>query len=273
MAAFSKIIYVIGDPIAHSLTPALYSAAFQACELRDHACTKMLVKSWDLHATLADARALSVLGLAVTMPHKERALEHLDSIDTAAKEIRAVNTILNDSGKLRGFNTDWLGIIGALERDQALAGKRAAIIGAGGTARAAAYGLKQRAIKTAIFNRTVDRGESLAKEFNLDFIPLSEIARSAEFEILINTTPLAMQQESPIPAHLISAQQMVLDVVYTPFLTPLLQAAKQRGAKVVSGARMFLLQATQQFKILTGLDAPDAEMESFLLTHFGVQEL
>ena len=221
----------------------------------------------DLESAIAGVRALGIAGLSVTLPHKTRVMEYLDWIDDQALKIAAVNTVVNRQGRLCGYNTDASGALAALQGKIDLAGRRVLIIGAGGAARALVYGVVGAGGRVAIANRSAGRGVDLAKEFGAQYLPFSEI-ESFQTEVLVNTTSVGMVPESeliPVSAALIKSSMVVMDIVYNPLKTKLLEVAEKRGAVTIDGLEMFIGQGALQFEMWTGQKAPLKVMRQAVL--------
>jgi shikimate dehydrogenase len=203
-------------------------------------------------------KTLGLRGASITIPHKESVLACLDYIDPAARRIKAVNTIVNDAGSLKGFNTDCDGAIQALAEKIPVKGRRVAIIGAGGAARAVACGVVGQGAPATIFNRSQEKGEALAADLGADFKPLSEFTAES-CDILVNTTPLGMppqSEDTPVPAEKLGPGLVVMDIVYNPLKTRLLREAEAAGCTTIDGVSMFVRQGVRQFELWTGLAAP-----------------
>ena len=184
-----------------------------------------------------------------------------------AKNIGAVNTVINHEGCLNGYNSDCLGAVRALEEITRLEGKRVAIIGAGGAARAIGSGVKSRRSELTIINRTVSNGEKLAAALDANFIPISEL-RSLPFDILIHTASVGMMphiHQSPVPDALLTPDILVMDIVYAPLKTRLLKDAEKAGCRTINGLAMFIHQAAFQFELWTRSPAPIAVMKQALI--------
>lgn len=262
----TSVCLVLGDPIAHSLSPRMHNAAYHAAGV-PYVMAAARVVAADLPAAIAGVRALNISGLAVTMPHKVALASLVDELDPIAKEIGAVNTVVNQRGTLLGYNTDWLGILRPLEQRTPLANKRVALLGAGGAAQAALYACTSHGAAVTIFNRTVSKAQSLGDAFRVPVLPLDDSQRFDDFEIIINTTSLgmgALAAESPIEAHQLSKHQIVFETIYHPFETQLLVAAQRCGATCIHGLEMFLEQGAAQFELHTGVKAPRAVMKTIL---------
>jgi shikimate dehydrogenase len=228
----------------------------------------------DVAGAVAAMRSLGIRGYGVTMPHKVSIMKHLDHLDPIAQEVGAVNTVVNDNGVLTGYNLDWLGAVLALEeRGISLAGKKAFVIGAGGAARAVAFGLKKRGAEVSIFNRTVDRARELATELGVQFGGDLN-ALSNDYDVLVHTTSAGYVSQPGIcivPENILLPGRIVMDVVAEPLSTPLLQKANSSGCMTIPGYRMRLHQAAAQFELYTGQKPPLEVMEKALLEAMGLK--
>jgi len=210
---------------------------------------------------------MGIRGVSCTIPHKIEVMKHLDEVDEVARAIGAVNTIVNDDGKLTGYNTDWLGVVTPLEKVTALKNKKVALLGAGGAARAVVFGLTQRGAKVTIFNRSLEKAQTLAREFACAALPLSEKAQIKKMDIIFNATSVGMhpdEEETPLAKEFMTSKQIVFDAIYVPHETRLLREAKEQGAQVIHGLEMLLQQGTAQFKLYTGHEAPEETMRQTL---------
>jgi len=255
----TRIFGVAGNPIAHSLSPLMQNAAFRR-ESVNAVLLPLKVRALDDLLTLA--RELPLAGVAVTMPLKQEVLPYLANMDPLTARIGACNTLRTGAdGKLYGFNTDVAGVVRPLEKRIALKGARIAVLGAGGAARAAVFGLVEKGAEVFVVNRTHETAVALAKQAKAKALKHEQFAK-ARFDVLINTTPCGMagsKQALPIAENELNAG-LVFDLVYNPLLTPLLRLAAARGIPVVSGVEMFVQQGARQFEIWTGKPAPEAEM-------------
>lgn len=212
-------------------------------------------------------RALGIRGMNVSMPYKSAVMQYLDHLDPAAEAIGAVNTIDNRDGVLTGYNTDYVGAMRALQEVTELNGARVALLGAGGAARAAGYGLRQQGARTTIFNRSVDKAERLADEFSLEVGgTLAQFPGGVTFDILINCTSIGFNAPtaSPISADRLHKDMTVMDAVFIPPDTGLLKQAESMGCVSVQGVRMLLHQACGQVELYTGHAAPLEVMEEVI---------
>jgi shikimate dehydrogenase len=214
-------------------------------------------------------RALNFRGTTVSMPHKQEVMKYIDKIDAVAQKIGAVNTIVNDDGVLTGYNSDWVGAVSALKEVCELKNKTVVLVGAGGVARAIAYGLKENNSKVIIFNRTLEKAEKIAKEFNVEFGGgLNDIRKLKDYDILINATSVGFspsKNESIIDESILKENKIVLDVVFSPLQTSFLRFALNKNCKVVPGYRMLIHQALFQFELFTGKKAPFEIFEKALI--------
>jgi shikimate dehydrogenase len=266
----TKICAIIGDPIAHSMSPAMHNAAYQKMGL-DYVYLPLLVKAENLKQAVEGLRALNFRGFNVTMPHKVAIIPLLDSLDTLAEKIGAINTVVNDDGQLRGYNTDGPGALQAmLERGIEPAGKNTVVLGAGGASRAISYILARRGTKLTILNRRqeLDWADNIAafiredlkmdvRVMELGFEQLKEALAGAA--ILVNATSVGMSPEatsSPVPAELLKEALTVFDVIYSPPKTRLLREAEAAGCRTIDGVDMLAWQGVLGFELFTGQPVP-----------------
>ena len=255
----TRIFGMAGNPIAHSLSPLMQNTAF-----RRESVNAVLIplKTSALDDLLTLARELPLAGVAVTMPLKQEVLPHLANADPLTSRIGACNTLRTGAdGKLYGFNTDVAGVVRPLEKRLKLKGARIAVLGAGGAARAAVFGLVEQGAEVFIVNRTHEKAVQLASESKAQALTREQFAQG-RFDVLINSTPCGMtgaKPALPIKENELNAG-LVFDLVYSPLETPLLKLAKERGIPTVTGLEMFVQQGARQFEIWTGKPAPEAEM-------------
>lgn len=250
---------VIGNPVRHSLSPTIHNAAFS---VTGHNAVYLAFETADIEECLKGIRALGIKGASITIPFKTAVMPFLDETDPLAGRIGAVNTIVNDSGRLKGYNTDALGALKALEEKARLPGTTCLIIGAGGAARAIGFVLKKQDVAVSIVNRSRKRGEALAASLECPFIPLEEI-RGQKGDLLVQTTPVGMyphMDQCPVPENILERGMVVMDIVYRPPETRLLKLARDRGCVITSGVDMFINQGAEQFRLWTDLDPPVASM-------------
>ncbi len=255
---------VIGNPVGHSLSPLMQNVGFQARKM-NAVYLPFLVK--DLPDFLKGVAPLGIAGFSVTLPHKERILRHLDDCDPLARVIGAVNTVVvRGGGKLYGYNTDYVGVLRALERRVQLRGSRVLLYGAGGAARAAAFALAQGGAVVSICARRRESARALARAVGGEVVERRRLRREF-FDAIVNCTPVGMHPHanaSPLRAEELNCR-VVMDLIYRPRRTRLLQLAKRRGIQTVSGVEMFLAQGSAQWEIWTGLRAPVAAMRRAVL--------
>ena len=246
---------VFGNPVGHSLSPIMHTAAFAATAFNG---VYVAVPVPEIRPAVAGLRALGFRGASITIPHKESVMACLDEVEETARRIKAVNTIVNANGRLQGYNTDVSGAMRALKDKTPLTGRAVAILGAGGAARAVAFGILAEGGRVTIFNRAAERGEKLADELQAEFRPLSEF-KAAPYEILVNTTPVGMAprvDDTPVAAETLRPGLVVMDIVYNPLKTRLLREAACAGCTTIDGLSMFVHQGARQFELWTGLKAP-----------------
>jgi shikimate dehydrogenase len=279
--ARTMLCCLIGDPVEHSLSPAIHNAAFQHAGLN---YVYLAFKVEDLEGAMRGVRALtSMRGVSVTIPHKVAVLRYLDKIDPTARYIGAVNTIVAANGVLTGYNTDASGALQALRAAGALPeGGRFLLLGSGGAARAIAFGLCTDAKISAltILAMLDDEREALVRDLRhktgatvwgvrLNRDTLKEHLPQAG--VLIHCTPVGMSpkvDETCVPADLLAPSLTVMDIVYNPLETRLLKDARQAGCRIIRGIEMFLHQAIGQFELWTGQPAPVQVMREVLEERF-----
>jgi 3-dehydroquinate dehydratase/shikimate dehydrogenase len=254
----TRVYGVAGDPIEHSLSPVIMNTALR----RENVNGVYL----PLHAkTLKDlihcVREIPLHGLSVTMPYKQAILPYLDNTDAHTSKIGACNTVVRgQEGKLYGFNTDIAGILRPLEQRLSIENAKVLVLGAGGAARAAVFGLKERGAEVWILNRTSAKAQKLARQAKARTIKRADL-RKVAFDVIINATPVGMGNTSDCPLKDQEIQaRVVFDMVYDPVETHLLQVARAKGIAVIPGVEMFVQQAARQFEIWTGKPAPAGDM-------------
>jgi len=262
---------VIGNPVAHSASPAIMNRAFAALEM-DAVYLPFLVD--DVASFVRQFQKLDVRGYSVTVPHKQGVMEVVDDLDPLAAKVGAVNTLARRADRWYGANTDLQAAVSSIERacaevGKALPGARALVLGAGGASRAIVYGLVDGGASVTIANRTFEKARTLAAEVGAECVPLSE-ASNVECDIVANTTSVGMHPHvdaTPIDASAFHEGQVVFDAVYNPEETRLIREAAARGARVVTGIDMFIEQAAAQFALWTGQEAPRETMRRALAEH------
>ncbi|MBI2616871.1 shikimate dehydrogenase [Candidatus Gottesmanbacteria bacterium] len=263
--AKTKLCCLIGNPVDHSLSPQMFNHGFQCLKLN---FAYVACRVTDVQKALEGIRALQIVGINVTIPHKVSVLKYVDRIDSQAREIGAANIIINKNGKLIASNSDWIGAVRALREKTTLRNKKIAVIGAGGAARAIIYGLKKNGADVSIWNRTIKGAQKLVKEFSLQkAYELNNRMDFSTFDIIINATAIGMTPRvdlSPIPASAIFPHHIIFDIVYTPSETKLLKMAKEKGATPIFGYKMLLYGGAASFEAFTGRKAPVVAMEKSL---------
>jgi 3-dehydroquinate dehydratase / shikimate dehydrogenase len=255
----TSVYGVIGDPIQHSLSPLLHNTGFIESGM-DAVFLPFLVR--DLYDFLRAVPEMGIRGFSVTIPHKQAILKHLDECDTLATQIGAVNTVVvQRDGSLLGYNTDHLGVLRALEKKICIRGSRILIFGAGGSARSAAFALTRAGAAVLICARREAAARSLARAAGGEAIPHRTLRRES-FDAILNATPVGMYPNvkgSPLSSGELNSR-LVMDFVYRPLRTHLLQMAKSKGLKTVSGLEMFLAQGFAQWELWTGQRPPEEVM-------------
>ncbi len=268
--AGTTVCCLIGDPVEHSLSPLIHNAGYEALGIN---FIYVPFRVRDIKRAIDGIRGLGIRGASVTIPHKVSAMEHVDDIDEVAREIGAINTIVNNNGVLTGFNTDGGAALKALEEAVPLGGKRAALIGSGGAALAIAVGLRRNDVKLVVLNRTVEKARKLARLVGAeDSGSLEQLPVVSTADILINATPVGMWprvSDSLIPKELLHDGLTVFDIVYNPKETRLLIEAREKGCAIIYGYKMLLYQAAMQFELFTGCQAPLLAMERVLTETLG----
>lgn len=259
----TRVYGVAGNPVGHSLSPAMHNAAFLAEGID---AVYLPLHTTSLDDLLLFIRGLPVAGLSVTMPWKVGLLSRLDMVDPLTAAIGAVNTVLRrEDGSLWGTNTDAAAIAEPLARRIALPGARVLLLGAGGAARAAAFALQAAGAEVAILNRTRAAAEQLARESGAR---VAERSRIRGFDVILNATPSgmagALADVLPVDEDALDGAQIVFETVYHPRETPLVRAARARGIEVIDGLEMFLHQGARQWSVWTGRPAPLAAMGAAL---------
>ena len=264
---------VIGDPIDHSLSPNIHNAAFRHLEL-DHTYIAYKIPTGELAAGIDALKAIKIAGFNVTIPHKIEMMKFLDDMDTTCKVIGAVNTVSNDNGKLKGYNTDMIGFLDPIKKKNlTIKDSQVLLLGAGGAARAIVTAMiKEKACKITIVNRTQENANKLAdfaKKIggNVDTVSIQEANKLiTDYKFIINSTSIGMRNEpSPISTENIGKNSIVYDIVYQPINTDLIKKSKENGATIIYGYEMLLSQAACSFEIWHKMEAPYDAMKNVLL--------
>jgi shikimate dehydrogenase len=265
----TQLFGIIGNPVEHSLSPAMHNAAFAELGING---VYVPMRPRDLRDGFLGLRSLGFIGVSVTVPYKVAIMDCLDEIDPVARKIGAVNTLLFQEGRegipiCKGYNTDWLGSNQALAEEIELVGSTVLLIGAGGAARAVGFGLVEAGAKVLLTNRTEAKGRALAAQLDCPFIPAAELG-SVRADALINTTSVGMtphEEALPIDPECLPNFSVVMDIVYAPLATRLLREAATRGCRTIDGLKMLQYQGAAQFTLWTGREAPVAVMRTALL--------
>lgn len=261
----NKLTGVIGWPLAHSLSPFLHNAIYKNegvdAEMRAY-------EGQDIAELVKLARTLPLELMAVTIPHKQTIMPLLDVVDAKAKKIGAVNTVINRGGVLTGYNTDIIGVKHALAGVK-INNKNVLIIGAGGAAQPVAAVVSSARGNILCLNRTGAKAEALVKKFGGEALTENQLRNDKiRIDVIINTTPIGLkgerEDELPLAADLVEAGQTIFDCVYNPFETQFLQLAKERGAKIISGLKMFVAQALAQEELWLAKKIINKNYEDFL---------
>jgi 3-dehydroquinate dehydratase/shikimate dehydrogenase len=255
--AATRIYGVVGDPVVQSLSPIMLNTAFRRENVN---AVYVALPTKALDDLVACIRDIPLSGISVTMPYKQEIVGYLDNTDTLTQRTGACNTVVrSQDGRLFGFNTDVAGIVAPLEQRLPLVGAKILLIGAGGAARSAVFGLKDRGAEVFVINRSSVNGLKLARQAKAKYLKRSDV-RKYSFDVIVNATPLGMDsKQSPLNEREIHSR-FVLDMVYTSQETPFVKVARAAGAEVISGAEMFVQQGARQFEIWTGKPAPAQEM-------------
>ncbi|MBI2836330.1 MAG: shikimate dehydrogenase [Chloroflexi bacterium] len=266
----TKVCGLIGDPVEHTMSPAMHNAAFRELGL-DYVYVAFHVKNEGLGKAIEGMRALNLRGLNVTIPHKVNVIPLLDEIDPMAKKIGAVNTIVNDNGRLKGYNTDASGFLQALlAKGIEPEGKSVVVLGAGGASRAISFILAGRGSRLTILNRAqelhwaTELAHRLEEEFRRKVEALELNSKNLDkaldkADILVNATPVGMSPndgETPAPSDLLRPELIVYDIVYNPVKTRLLREAEAANARTIAGLDMLVWQGATAFELWTGQKPP-----------------
>ena len=254
----TRVYAVAGDPVAHSLSPTVMNAALRRETVNG---VYLALHAKTLKDLLGCVRDIPIHGLSITMPYKESVLSHLDNTDSHTTKIGACNNVVRaQDGKLYGFNTDTAGVVRPLQDRMPLENAKILVLGGGGAARAAVYGLKERGAEVYILNRTPGPAQKLARSARARILKRANLKKMS-FDVIINATPVGMgnTRESPLKEDEIKARY-VFDMIYDPPETRLMKMARAAGAEIIPGIEMFVQQAARQFEIWTGKPAPADEM-------------
>jgi 3-dehydroquinate dehydratase/shikimate dehydrogenase len=260
----TRVYGVVGAPVRHSLSPLMQNAAFRRESVN---AVFLALETKKLSDLLELVRELPVHGLSITMPFKQEILPFLEKTDALSEKIGACNTVVRaQDGRLFGFNTDVGGITRPIERRMTIRGSKVLVLGAGGAARAAVFGLVEKGAEVCILNRTPETAQKLARQAKAKTIRREQVAKT-QFDIILNATPAGMtghKLASILEPHELNAR-IVFDTVYNPLETPMIRMAREKGIPVITGVEMFVQQGARQFEIWTGKPAPEEEMMRVVL--------
>jgi shikimate dehydrogenase len=261
----ATIFALFGNPVGHSLSPFMHNAAYKEMKI-DASYVPVCVEH--LEDAIGRVRRGEMQGASITIPFKTAVMPYLDEVERSAQKIGAVNMMWHEKNdRLTGHNTDWIGLVRDLEESLEIQNKTFVILGAGGAARAAVFGIQQRGGTPLVINRTPARGEAMARELGCSFYPLSEIG-NIRGDCLINTTPVGMSPAkgtSPVAKSVLSNFRWVIDVIYNPVQTQLLKDADEAGCTTLNGVGMFIHQGAEQIKLWTGKEPPREFMKQIVL--------
>jgi shikimate dehydrogenase len=278
----TRLCAVIGNPVSHSLSPALHNAAFRALGL-DFVYVAFRVE--DLRSAVGGMRALeNFRGLSVTIPHKIEVMNYMDEIPELDRAIGSINTVINDDGRLTGFGTDGPGALKAMtDAGVTIDGAKVLLLGAGGAARAIAFTLAMNSSlnrlqildinEPMLAGLVADLRKGTGAKIGDSLLTPGNVAREvSQADIIVNCTPVGMhprERESIVPQEFLRSGQTVFDIVYNPLETKLLTDARRMGCRVISGVEMFINQAVLQFELFTGAKAPVDIMRKIVLERLG----
>ncbi|MCK5460651.1 shikimate dehydrogenase [Candidatus Gracilibacteria bacterium] len=259
-----KNFCVIGFPIAHSRSPQLHEAGFREMDI-DAEFTTQEVRPENLESWMK-TQFKEFEGVAVTIPHKEAIRKYIDTDTEAAQKIGAVNTIYRHENTVVGTNTDCMGALKAIQTElPELQGKKALVLGAGGASRAVIFALQTAGMQILLWNRTTKKALSLADEFDIEVIENLKTIDASDLDLIVNATPVGLGEwKSPLPEDFFDSHNVVFDMVYDPLETKLLSDAEKAGAKTITGDKMLVFQAIEQFKIWHNIELePEIMGEAF----------
>jgi len=251
LSGTTAVYGILGNPVAQSMSPLMHGVAFRQVGID---AVYLPFEVADLKAAVSGMKALGIKGASVTHPFKTQILELIDEIDDTAQKIGAVNTLVFGEHGIKGTNTDWVGAVKCLETLLPIEGHQFIVLGAGGAARAVIFGVMSKGGKVTVINRSGEKGQALAEEFDCQCASLDQI-EAVQGDCLVNTTPVGMHpnvEEIPVPGEALKGYKAVADAIYNPMKTRLLREAEAAGCAVASGFDMFLYQGTEQFSLWGG---------------------
>lgn len=272
--ANTEIYCIFGNPVRHSLSPLIHNTAFRELSINALYCA---FEPAGIKEAIDSMKSLNILGASVTIPFKVDVLSYVDEIDDLANNIGSINTLVNNNGWIKGYNTDGNGAVSALlKRYKDLQGKTVLVLGNGGSARAIAYSAQMYGAALIIAGRNINKINSLSSDLQKNGISksvlLNDLNKSImqDVDIIINTTPIGMSpyaDAQPIDPELLLKHHSVFDIVYSPMKTRLLESADHKGCSLIGGIEMLVNQALLQFKIWTGKDAPEDKIVQVIEKH------
>lgn len=260
VTGYTTVCMSIANPNHGTPSPGMHNAGFEALNLD---FVYVAFEPENVATAISAIRALGIRGCSISKPFKQEAVQLVDHLDPIAAEIGAINTIVNDMGVLTGYNSDWIGCVASLESLVDVAGLKVALLGAGGAAAAAAFGLKRAGADVTIFNRTLERGSELATAQGVAFGgSLEDLASAGPFDVVVNATSIGRSDSDPAPVQLdaVEGVSVVMDMTFTTPATALLDQAKSLGLEIIHGIDMLVTQGAFQFELFTGQAAPRAAM-------------
>jgi len=255
-----RIFALFGNPVGHSLSPLMHNAAYR--DMKINALYVAFCVS-NLEEAIKGIRGMNISGVSVSVPFKSEVLKYLDTMDESVRRIGAANTIVNNGGRLEGYNTDWIGFVRDLKEFMPVRAKTFAILGAGGAARAVIFSILADGGNIVVLNRTSKNGQELAREFGCPFCPLSDIGK-LNADCLVNTTSVGMAPNigvSPLEPRDLRNFPRVVDIIYNPMKTRLLKDAQKAECHIRSGMGMFIYQGAEQIRLWTGMEPPLSSMK------------
>ncbi len=263
--AFTALYCIIGNPVRHSLSPRIHNYGFLRFGIN---AVYLAFEVENLEKAIHGMLGLGIKGASVTIPFKRKVIPLLDDVDDASKRIGAVNTLINGGGYLWGANTDWMGVVRALEDFVEIGDMRFLVFGYGGSARAAIFGIMERGGHVVVTGRSKERCEEISKDLGCEWLPMDNL-QGERFDGFLNCTPIGMRgypSRIPFDSSVFNGMKVVMDLVYDPLDTVFLKEAEGLGVEhAVCGLRVLIYQAIEQFRLWTGEELPYGEVENMVL--------
>lgn len=260
----NELFALFGNPVGHSNSALMHNAVFKELRINARYHAIRVEKTVNIVHLM---KILNIRGASITIPYKTSIMEYLDEITESAGRIGAVNTIVRSEGRLKGDNTDWIGFVSVIQESTEIKGKTFAVLGSGGAARAAVFGVMNEGGIPVVTSRTVKNGEKLAQNLGCEYRPLEDF-ESIKADFLINTTPVGMFpdiERFPVKKEIMGNFKWVMDVVYNPLKTRLLMDAEEAGCFIITGLSMFVHQGAEQLKIWMGIQPPREFMKKVVM--------